>query len=293
MSLESQIAALVSAANSLTSQVAGKMTGIDQKVNAATAAVSERLRKEMNSIVYVDSSNGDDTNAGSTRDSAKKTIHAAIVSTPPNSSVEVRLMGAGSEHELTQTTMLEGRKVSIWGYDSAHQAVSSYPVIRQKAWIVNNGQSGYIQGAGFRVGIQGFIKFVRCRIDTAYLDDPAFDAANLRDYQTTVVSSQSSIGYLWLESVVININHLALTHQHTAGSLGFLDIILRTVSINKVDISNAATLQSSQLLIGSYGSEAAPFSIYVTEGLSHNAASLGELISSRLDNVVSNIDFSA
>lgn len=293
MSLESQIAALVSAANSLTSQVAGKMAGIDQKVNAATAAVSERLRKDMNSIVYVDSSSGDDSNAGSTRDSAKKTIHAAIESTPPNSSLEVRLVGAGSQHELTKVTSLDGRKVSIWGYDAVHQVPTTYPAIKQTAWVINHENGGYIQGAGFRVGIQGFIKFVKCRIDTAYLDDPTFDAVSLRDYQTSLVGSQSSVGYLWLEYVETNINHLALTHQHTTGSLGFLDIILRSVSISKADLSSAATRQSRQFLIGNYGNESVPFSIYVTEGLSHNATSLGELISSGLDNVVSNIDFSA
>lgn len=291
MSLETQVAELVTSVKKLVSEIAGKMAGIDKKVNEAISAVGNQIRSLMNTVIYVDSDTGDDQNTGKDRNSAKKTIHAAISSTPPNSSVEIRLVGPNS-HELNQMTMLEGRKVSILGYDSVYGQPTTYSVIRQRAWIAGSSAGSYVQGAGFRVGVQGFIKFGRCIIDTAYLNDPSFDAVGMRDYQTSVVSSQASVGHLWLEGVVVNLNHLPLAHQHTSGSLGYLDIVLRHVSIKKNDISEAAVKQSSQLLIGTYGNDAAPFSIYTTEGISHNAESLDSLISARLDNVVNNIDFS-
>lgn len=291
MSVMDELKNVVTTGRELLSTVSGKMKEIDQKVEQATAAVGKQIRSDMNSIIYVNADSGDDKNAGNNRSDAKKTIHSAIISTPPNSSVEIRLIGANS-HELNQVTMLEGRKVSIRSVDAVYGEPATYSVIRQRAWIAGSSTGSYIQGAGFRVGVQGYISFGRCIIDTAYLNDPSFDAAGMRDYQTSVVSSQASVGHLWLEGVVVNINHLPLTHQHTSGSLGYLDLVLRHVSINKIDISEAAVKQSIQLLIGSYGNDAAPFSMYTTEGISHNAESLSSLISARLDNVVSNIDFS-
>ena len=78
MSLESQIAALVSAANSLTSQVAGKMSQIDQKVDQATKSVPDTIRNMTEIQVYVDAIEGDDTQDG-TSNSPLKTLKAAII----------------------------------------------------------------------------------------------------------------------------------------------------------------------------------------------------------------------
>lgn len=64
MSLESQITALVSAANKLTSEVANKMKGIDQKVDAATRAVPDAIRNMAEMRFYIDADIGDDRNEG-------------------------------------------------------------------------------------------------------------------------------------------------------------------------------------------------------------------------------------
>lgn len=66
MSLEQQVAALVDAANNLTSSVNGKMVQIDQKVDEATASVPDILRSLAENTVCVDAVDGDD-NAGTGR----------------------------------------------------------------------------------------------------------------------------------------------------------------------------------------------------------------------------------
>lgn len=65
MSLENQIANLVGAANNLTSEVAGKMRQIDNKVDAATLAVPNTIRKYSEQRFYIDAIDGDDSNDGS------------------------------------------------------------------------------------------------------------------------------------------------------------------------------------------------------------------------------------
>lgn len=65
MSLESQITALVSAANKLTSEVAAKMKGIDKKVDEATASVPGVMRDKARQTFYVDAIVGDNNNSGS------------------------------------------------------------------------------------------------------------------------------------------------------------------------------------------------------------------------------------
>ncbi|WP_372373272.1 hypothetical protein ACDI10_16530 [Vreelandella venusta] len=77
MSLENQIANLVSAANNLTSEVAGKMRQIDNKVDAATQAVPNTIRKLSEQTVCVDAVEGDDSNDGLSA-SPVKTVGEAI-----------------------------------------------------------------------------------------------------------------------------------------------------------------------------------------------------------------------
>ncbi|MCE7516642.1 hypothetical protein LZG37_00725 [Halomonas titanicae] len=72
MSLESQISALVSAANKLTSEVANKMKGVDNAVTAAQEKFDEFTGKDFPArvsdariiAVYIDPENGDDNNTG-------------------------------------------------------------------------------------------------------------------------------------------------------------------------------------------------------------------------------------
>lgn len=87
MSLESQIADLVSAANSLITTFSTKKAGIDAAVAAAISATPE-----MKKIWNVDPVGGLDTNAG-TAASPLKTINKAIANTPVTGVCQVQLLG--------------------------------------------------------------------------------------------------------------------------------------------------------------------------------------------------------
>lgn len=91
MSLENQVAALVSAANNLTSQVAGKMSEIDQKVDTALQAVPNEVLKQLGKTIFIDQLNGNDSNDGSS-DRPIKTFSRAAALSASGSSVYIRLM---------------------------------------------------------------------------------------------------------------------------------------------------------------------------------------------------------
>lgn len=115
MSLESQITALVSAANSLTSQVAGKMTQIDQKVDQAVGTIPAEIINIMGATYYVDQQNGSDNNSGSL-DKPLKSIVAVSEKTPAGASVQVRL--------LSDYVFAEGERAV---FDSADIFIRSFP----------------------------------------------------------------------------------------------------------------------------------------------------------------------
>jgi hypothetical protein len=96
MSLESQIADLVTATNSLIATFNTKKAGIDSAVAAAIAAAPETLR-----TWYVDQVNGLDTNNGTSAATAFRTLGKAMASTPAFGVATVQLMSDYTFNEVT------------------------------------------------------------------------------------------------------------------------------------------------------------------------------------------------
>lgn len=93
MSLEQQVAALVDAANNLTSTVNGKMGQIDQRVDEAIAGVSQEILKNMGRTWVLDQQNGSDDNNGTSLDDAVASFRHIADSTPAGGAVAVRVFG--------------------------------------------------------------------------------------------------------------------------------------------------------------------------------------------------------
>ena len=77
MSLETTIAALVTAANALTNEVSGKIADINKKVLAATDAVPALVRSLSSQNYYIDAVDGDDNNAGTLAKPLKTALAAS------------------------------------------------------------------------------------------------------------------------------------------------------------------------------------------------------------------------
>ncbi|AHC85742.1 hypothetical protein X970_11990 [Pseudomonas monteilii SB3101] len=106
MSLESQIADLVSSSNALIAYFNGKKGAIDSAVAAAIAAVPETTRSW-----YVDQANGLDTNAG-TQAAPFRTLEKAINSTPRSGLCLILLMG---DYDLRTVPVASCATVRITG----------------------------------------------------------------------------------------------------------------------------------------------------------------------------------
>jgi hypothetical protein len=117
MSLESQIADLVSAANKLTATFSGKKTEIDQAVARAIAASPELSR-----IWYVDQIIGDDKAGKGTRAEPFSSIRKCIDSTPKCGRCEVRLL---SDYEMRENVTLGG-DLYILGQDASRKLSTSF-----------------------------------------------------------------------------------------------------------------------------------------------------------------------
>ncbi|MDF1652601.1 hypothetical protein [Pseudomonas aeruginosa] len=99
MSLETQIAALVTAANNLTTAVNGKVAEINEKVKTATDSVPSVIRSLADQSFYIDAVNGLDTNTGSTTAAPIKTA-AEAKRRAVNGGVVRLLFKSGQTHDV-------------------------------------------------------------------------------------------------------------------------------------------------------------------------------------------------
>lgn len=139
MSLESQIAALVSAANKLTGEVAGKIKGIDSALTAAQRKFDEFTGKDFPKRVsdarairvFLDTVNGNDENTGLSESNAVKTYRAAG-----------RVTGGGDAiYDIVELTVAGGSAVIL---DGALYAKSEIRLICQGGSV--GGVTKLIQG---------------------------------------------------------------------------------------------------------------------------------------------------
>lgn len=142
MSLETDVANLVTKAESLISYFTGRKTSIDQSVAAAIAAVPETSR-----TWYVDQVAGLDTNAG-TKDAPFKTIDKALKSTPNSGTCQINLM---NDYTLDYGIVSTCAYVYIYGGLAA-----TSPKLRLKYYALNQSDGTTITQLG------GFLFLAQC-----------------------------------------------------------------------------------------------------------------------------------
>lgn len=93
MSLETQIAALIEASNSLTNAVAEKMGVIDQELQLAIDGVPAAIVRNMGRVWHLDQVDGDDANDGRTSLTPVRNLRKIANDTPAGAAVEIRVKG--------------------------------------------------------------------------------------------------------------------------------------------------------------------------------------------------------
>lgn len=284
MSLETTIAALVTASNNLTAAVNGKISQIDQKVNAAALVVPETIKSALDKSVYVDPLDGSDANDGTVLAKAKKTIKAAIDSVPSGgySYIWVR---PSADIELTNDISLNNKVITIRCLDAVPGAPATYGVIRSRAYIAGNGTLGAF---GFVLGWRSLLHVFGFKVITGRLGAEHV-GRELVNYQGSVMKTGNSNSTVQLESVNVDLNHFPFMHQHTSGSLGFSNLIMRNASFNKLSLTDSAVQTGRQFMLDTFGSYAAPFDLYGVAVSFTGAASWSELITANMANANTNL----
>jgi len=111
MSLESQVAALVTASNTLTNEVTAKQAAIDASVAAAVAAVPN-----LSATIYVDAVAGVDTNAGDANNPVKTIDEALTRANRPNTHI---ILMSGQTHTINTDQVVSNINLTIHSYGTA------------------------------------------------------------------------------------------------------------------------------------------------------------------------------
>lgn len=160
MSLESQITALVSAANKLTSEVAAKMKGIDQKVDKAVGSVPDTVREMSSQTYYVNSDTGEDDDArDGTSGQAFRTVLYAASRAAPGAQVTVHLVGSADHvcevpENVSHHNNFHGKTFFISGSGSKWGTESpSRLLFRATPWANNQSVSrcNYFEGSSLSI----------------------------------------------------------------------------------------------------------------------------------------------
>ncbi|HCF3100909.1 TPA: hypothetical protein NIB79_005227 [Pseudomonas aeruginosa] len=284
MSLESTVSELVVASNSLTKAVSSKITEIDSKVAAATSAVPLAIQQGMYGNLYVDSVGGNDSNNGKTWATAKKTIKSAVDSTPIGSVINCFLK-AGMVHYLESDIYCPGRVVQVHAEGYVFGDPSTYVELRSIPYIA---QDGVLVAGGFQVGPNGFISFAGVKLSTARFG--AEHNGKLHDiWRTSFIKTGSAHGVVRLMGCSMDIINASFMYQHTAGSIGKADLLMRNVVVNKASLVGQPVTTGHQYLMGTLGNYPMPFSLYGIEMVRQGAANWGELVKADMTNASTNL----
>lgn len=168
MSLENQIANLVGAANNLTGEVAGKMRDIDRKVDQATQAVPDAIRRMASMTRYVNYETGSDTGGDGSSIKPFRTILHAVKQAVSGSHIIIVLRGNADhicevQSDHTHHNAFHNKTVEIGGdrtkYDSGAPSVLRF---RATPWARNQSicRCNFFEGGNISVA------FNQCNIVT-------------------------------------------------------------------------------------------------------------------------------
>lgn len=236
MALETSIANLVEAANTLTAAVNGKIVQIDAKVDAATKSVPAAIVAEMYKTLYVDANSGIDTAVGNTQAAPLKTIEAALAKIPVGG-IGVIYLRRAQVHTIGGVVNNHkdncGRKRINF---NAYGAETEKPVIQQNLGLFAS--SGLYRGGAFEAGTEISLKFSNLKIKTGFLPNGGslyggFDIADYGGFFTRSAGAAGGEGSINLTAAFYAVDIEIEDGPFVTTSMGFLNFSFRDTTITK------------------------------------------------------------
>lgn len=236
MALETSIANLVEAANTLTAAVNGKIVQIDAKVDAATKSVPAAIVAEMYKTLYVDANSGIDTAVGNTQAAPLKTIEAALAKIPVGG-IGVIYLRRAQVHTIGGVVNNHkdncGRKRINF---NAYGAETEKPVIQQNLGLFAS--SGHYRGGAFEAGTEISLKFSNLKIKTGFLPNGGslyggFDIADYGGFFTRTAGSAGGEGSINLNAVFYAVDIEIEDAPFVTTNNGFVNLSLRECTVTR------------------------------------------------------------
>lgn len=235
MSLETQIASLVAAANSLTNAVNGKVAEIDAKMDAATRSVPAAIVAEMAKTLFVDANSGLDSAVGS-QAAPLRTIEAALAKVPVGA-IGIINLRRGQVHNIGG--VVNGHKDNCGRKRlnfNAYGAELEKPVIQQVLGLFAS--SGQYRGAAFEAGTEISIKFSNLKIKTGRLLEGTnlYGGIDIGDYGgffTRSAGAAGGEGSINLNAVFYNVDIDLEDAPFVTTQSGFINFSFRDTNIVK------------------------------------------------------------
>jgi len=260
MSIPTGASATLEAFNQFVSGVEGKLTGFKQTQTDLSKGAGTTVHQNMDQILYVDPTAGNDSNDARSWFMAAATIEGAVSKVPVGGFAAIYLK-AGVTHRMTQQVDLENRSILLAASTYDYYVDSTYIPIESVMYVVEDGE---VQAGGFKMGRRSFLRVVGCKLITGKYT--AAQASLIKnDWQSSFISSFGSKGTVFLEHCQIVLNNGQFTHQHTGGSIGTVDLYMRNVDIVVTAVSALVVTARSPYLIGQYAGDAMPFFAYGIE----------------------------
>lgn len=188
MSIETQIAALVTAANNLTGAVNGKMSEIDVKVDAATTELENKFNTLARRTYWVDGLNGLDTNDGLASNRPVKTLAKVydLIKLTAAATVVINIVRPGTYvFPADATGSAATRSIAIYAYET-NGVTRVYP----------GGLNVTLRAEGNYVTFNTSTEIWHCNIEVATTEHGFLfgDSFKLRTYKCKVIKA-SAISY--------------------------------------------------------------------------------------------------
>lgn len=235
MSLESQITALVSAANKLTSEVANKMKGIDQKVDQAVGSVPNTIRDLSGKRYHIDAINGDDNASGSPAEPIQTAAEAANRAIP---GAYVELYFKGGQDHVVRFQQRCAVLANAWDLETFGR-----PRLHPAGYNYNEDTTQKILRGFINVGPSIVFNQVELHCDDFGYNPGGSQTIN--EFFSAMIFGDTSIK-VFMNNVEITLNHLAFTSNWAGYSQ-------RDISMNATTIKRASG-SSSRLLRDRNGS---------------------------------------
>lgn len=284
MSFSAESSATVEAFNQYVTEVQNKLTGFEASQADLVSNIPSLLSSNMGKTLFVNPTTGNNSNDGLSWDTAVATIEGAAAKVPVGGRGTIYLK-SGVTHQMVEQVDVENRAFVFIAESYDYYVASTYVPIQA---IMVTAEDNTVRSGGFKIGRRSLMRFIGCQLLTGKYTT-AQASLTKHTWYSSFISSIGSKGTVFLEHCLVQINNGQLTHQHTGGSIGSVDLYMRNVTISITPTANLVVAERFPYLVGQYSTDAMPFFLFGIEMTKPSGVTWASLIYATLTYATTNL----